>query len=252
MRFPESSIIRNYAAAGLCAVLASSSGVVAYRANAALKTADRTLAQTDRAANALADFAVFQTQQLQSERNQKAIEASLATAAIFNGTGRLINTKTIPEINKTIANINQSVELLNTFIARTDQNINADLLPAATVALNESAAAIKAFGLTAEKTSIAIEQLANEGKITAQEARAFLNSEEFKSIWSNLNKVSLESAATSANITATTAQIAEASKQLPSVAADIKAFTATTSKFRKAILVAMILGALSPALAIIR
>jgi len=223
----------------------TSSGVVAYRVN-------RTLAQTDRAVNALADFAVFQTQQLQSDRNQKAIEASLATAAIFNGTGRLLNTKTIPAINDTIRNINASVETLNKFIASTDENINRDLLPAATLALNETAQAVKAYGLTAEKTSVAIESLAKEGAITAQEARAFLSSDEFKGIWSNLNKVSLESAATSANITATTAQIAEASKQLPSVAADIKAFTATTSKFRKAILVAMILGALSPALAIIR
>jgi hypothetical protein len=223
-----------------------SSSLAAYRVNAAVKQAEAAFGQTDRAARALADYVEFQTRQLRDPRNQKAIEASLATPAIYNATGRLINTQLIPEAKATLKDLNKSVKSLNHLVERTDAQVNEQLLPAATLALNETAIAVKAYGLTAEKTSQAIEQLAKEGTITAQEARAFLQSPEWKAIWKNLETVTTETAETAANANTVTANLAEASKQAPGIAEDFRKFTQTTSGFRKFILAAMIVAAIGP------
>lgn len=249
----DSGTIRNGSIGILCITLAVCVAVVARNVN--------------RAARTLADYAEVQAAQLQSEKSQKAIEAGIAAAASFQATSRLLNVTTIPAINDTIKAARASVEdlgdsarSLDRLISNTDAQINRALIPSANETLkaatgtltsasgtlNTASKSVEKYGQTAEQLNQTIADLNKEGAVTMQEVRALLASEDIKRTLASLGETSANLAAVTKNVEAITSNTAEASKQMPVIAADVQRFTSTTSKFRRVILVAQLASILAP------
>ena len=245
MRF-ESSIIRNLSVALLCLALTICALVLTRRANAALSNIDR-------AANTLADYIDDQTRRLQTEKNQKSIEASLATPAIFNGLGRLVSTTTVPRLNATLDQLNRGladsqrlVNSLDSLAQNTNREINTALLPAATKALQSTTTVINAFGITAQSIDRTVLAFAQDGHIVMDDAHRLLSDPVWKEMAANLNHSSANVAGATENIRASTESGRQALAELPGVARDIHAFTTTTSRARKIIIGAQLLATLAP------
>lgn len=242
----ESSTIRNVSIALLAITLAVCLLTVTRNVNA-------TLVNANRAAETLADYTAKQTEQLQSEKNKKAIEAGIAAAASFQATANLINTKTIPQVNKTVEALAESAQSLNRLVSNLDTQVNQSLLPAAANTLHSASGTMETasqtvakYGATADELNKTIANLNKESAETMASARALLNSEDIKKTLAGLGETSSNLAAVTKNVEAITANTAEASRQMPLIAADVQKFTSTTSKFRKLVIAAQLAGAISP------
>ena len=256
MKF-DSASIRNVSAALLCMTLAVCSVIAIKEVKATNQKITAGTNELQSAAKTLREYIEFQTEQLKSTRNQKSIEASLATPAIVNGTFRLINTQTLPLIHSTIDELQSSARSLNILVRNSDHEINRNLLPSATKTLDATTVTIREYGNTATEINRAVAEttaqinktvtdLAAQGQVTLTEANNLLRSPEWKSLLAGLNETSQNLAATTKNVETVTANTAEASKRMPAIADDIQRFTRTTSRFRKLILVAQIAGAIAP------
>ena len=97
----------------------------------AAKETTATMAEAKAAVSELRDYSREQLTRLRDPRNSKAIDAAIQTAAVFNGTGRLINTQLIPRAMKTLDGLAESTESLNRMIQETNQSLNAEIAPEA-------------------------------------------------------------------------------------------------------------------------
>ncbi len=102
-----------------------------------------TVAETRAAVSDLRLYADEQIVRLRDPRNSKAIDAAIQTAAVFNGTGRLINTQVIPRVMKTLDGLAESTASLDRMIQQTDRTVNAELAPEAIANLQSSNQALK-------------------------------------------------------------------------------------------------------------
>jgi hypothetical protein len=114
-----------------------------------------TMAETKAAVSELRDYSREQHARLRDPRNSKAIDAAIQTAAVFNGTGQLINTALIPRAIKTLDGLAESTASLNRMIQATDHSVNAEIAPEAVRSLQSSDTALKELSTALqEPTSI--------------------------------------------------------------------------------------------------
>src|SRR5262249_35155887 len=125
----NSGTIRNLATALLCITLAVCAVIVTYQVRAANQRVTRAADELQCTAAAIREYTEFQTKELRSERNQKAIAAGIASAATLQALLRLVNTTTVPRLNRTLEESAGSVRSLNLLIAHSDHEINSRLLP---------------------------------------------------------------------------------------------------------------------------
>lgn len=170
---------------------------------------------------------------LKDPRNSKALDAAIQTAAVFNATGRLVNTQVIPRAMRTLDNLDASAASLNRMIAATDRSVNGQLLPEITA--------------TARQTATAIENLDRSLQEASQRANASLDDIHRLAAdpaWS----ASLQEFRTSLeHIDGVAANLEQTSRSMPTVAASIEKIAATSAKYRKAILWSQILSAIGRA-----
>jgi hypothetical protein len=166
-------------------------------------------------------------------RNQKALDAGLQTLAVFNGTGRLINREVIPRAMDVLDNLSNATASLNRAIQTTDKSVNADLLPESRRLLQTTSEAISATKGTIDEASSQIAQAGSD-------IIAILADPALKSIVAQTNAIATHADGIAANVE-------ESSKQMPLIAADIERIAATSSRYRKAILLSQILSALARA-----
>lgn len=227
----DSAKVKNYAIALLSIALTVCIVVVTRNVNRAVKT--------------IADYADIQAARLQSEKNLKAVDAGIAAAATWQATGRIVNTITLPLLHQTIESLNESTKSLDKLIVRTDQEINTKLLPSADGTLNAATKTIEAgekaigvYGQTAEVVNKSIAELSDEGRATISEAKAVIASPDIKQALFGLAQASSSLALTTKNLEAITGNTAEASKEMPKIAASIEKFSHTQSRFSKALIIA--------------
>jgi hypothetical protein len=184
-------------------------------------------------ATAVSEYAEHQTKQLMDPRNQKALDAGLQALAVFNGTGRLINREVIPRAMGALDNLVNVTASLDRAIQATDKSVNADLLPESQKLLSATSEAIAATRSTVEAASNQITQAGSD-------IHAVLANPSIKSILAETHAIASHADGIAANLE-------ESSKQMPLIAADIERIAATSSRYRKAVLLSQILSALGRA-----
>lgn len=237
------NVARNIAVIALCVALIVLGETTRRAVRDVSASVNNAAAEATGAARTLNDFLAVQSQQLQSEKNRKAIDAGLALAASAQGSVRLFNTETLPRLHTAIDTMNDSAGRLGALVSRTDASVNGQVMPALTRTLDSLDADAKAFGVTATEFNAAIKQMAASGQLTLQQVNEILSSAEWAEIRGNLKTATAEVAATST-------QVRLASEQMPSVAVSLEKIARTSAKYEKALLLArlfsLVLGALRP------
>jgi hypothetical protein len=190
-------------------------------------------AELRKTVTAVSEYVQHQTKQLLDPRNQKALDAGIQALAVFNGTGRLINREVIPRAMEVLDNLSNAAASLDRAIQATDKSVNAELLPPSRQLLSATSEAISATKSTVEVTSTQIVQAGSD-------IHAILTDPALKSILAETNAIA-------SHVDGIAANIEESSKQMPLIAADIERISATSSRYRKAILLSQILSALARA-----
>ena len=197
----------------------------------AAKEASATMAEAKAAVSELRDYSREQLARLRDPRNSKAIDAAIQTAAVFNGTGRLINTQLIPRAMKTLDGLAESTASLNRMIQATDHSVNAEIAPEAVLSLKSGDEALKELSTTLREAS----------------GRANASLDDIHSILSDpawtasLNSIR----STTENVAGITAELERASRQMPEIAQSINKIASTSSRYRRWILLSQIFSAVA-------
>jgi hypothetical protein len=190
-------------------------------------------AELRKTAAAVSEYAQRQTRQLMDPRNQKALDAGIQALAVFNGTGRLINREVIPRAMDVLDNLSNAAASLERAIQATDKSVNAALLPQSQELLETTSRAISASRSTLDAVSGQINQAGSD-------VHAILADPALKSILAETYAIATHADGIAANVE-------ESSKRMPLIAADVERIAATSSRYRKAILLSQILSALARA-----
>lgn len=208
-------------------------GLAVMDARALIRETSSTVSELKTAAKSLREYSDEQISNLRSEKNKKAIDSAIQTVAVFNATGRLINTQVIPRTLKTLDNVDQSVVLLNSMIQETNQSLNKEVAPEVTKTL-------QAATETLNSTSDAVRTSSQEIKGIAEDIRTVVSDASIRESLENIKQTTQHMDEVSANIS-------EASKRAISVADSVEKIAKTSAKYRKAILISQILSILSHA-----
>ena len=204
---------------------------------------DRAITNVNRSVDALARYVELQTSVLESPQNQKAIQAAAQAGAIFNATGRLINTQVIPRAMTTIDSLNESAQGLNKLISSTNESLNAVdsgvLAKVGDLTEGLRLASIR-LGVTVESVGQAVDQIAEKSSLTLDDIHAIMSSPEWMQVLRNTEQLS-------ANAADLSRSFAEAGKAAPGIATSLEQIAKTSSKYQKALLLASILGILGRA-----
>ena len=194
---------------------------------------DGVVAEADRAAKAFAGYSETQLKILQSEKNQKALEAGYQAGAALKGTALLLNKQVLPRAMRLLDGLADDAQALGELIRSTNGQLNTGLLPEATGTIQELRAAA-----TAGQQAILASQ---DGLVAATEdIHAILSDPAIPAALEAIQRAS-EGAA------GTTKQVELAAQKLPEIAQSLKEIAATSSRYRKAILLSQILSALGRA-----
>jgi hypothetical protein len=130
-------------------------------------------------------------------------------------------------------NLTNAAASLDQAIKATDRSVNVDLLPESKRLLSTTSDTIAAGKKSADAASDQIVQTGND-------IHAILADPTLKSILADTNSIAAHADGVAANLE-------EASKQMPLIADDIERIAATSSRYRKLVLLTQILSALARA-----
>jgi len=164
---------------------------------------------------------------LNDPRNKKSLQAGLEVAATAKGSLLLINRQVIPRAITTLDELNASLASVNRLVSDTNDQVNGHVLPQTDQALVELQKTLQETQGAIKAGSDSITRLTGDPAISASLASL---------------------AATSSHLDETTANIAEASRQLPSIAASVEKISKTSSKYRKLLILTQITSALVAAI----
>ena len=191
---------------------------------------------------------------IQSDAYQKSLKASFDTGAVYNATGRLINTQIIPRAMKDLdradgflAALTVNSERLSTLIANTDRSVNQSLLPQATSLLAALTDDAEKFGLsvvTFDRMLIAVSEKAN---LALSDIVALVGSPEWHDALKSVAVTAENVALVTAKADLTMESIRLAMERAPSIAESVDKIAKTSSKYQRALLIVGIIGTLARA-----
>jgi hypothetical protein len=159
---------------------------------------------------------------LSDPRNTKSLQAGLEVAATAKGSLLLINRQVIPKAMQTLDGLNASIRSVNDLVTATNDQVNGVVLPQTDQVLEELQTTLRTVQDETKAGGAAMTKLLSDPALSA----------------------SLESLASASNhLDETSASIAEASKQMPSIAANIEKISKTSAKYRKAVMLSQIASA---------
>lgn len=176
---------------------------------------------------------------LQTEKNKKAIEAGIALAASAQGTIRLFNTTTLPKLNDSIDELtgtiatakqgiwasNRIIEDIGPRVSETFINVNGLL-----VSSNNSITSLaELLETTKEKTNLTLDQI-----------NGIIASPEWLEAIRNTNKAIKDT-------DELVLELKEAGSSAPGIMKRLEEIAATSSKYRKAVLLSQIISAIGRA-----
>jgi hypothetical protein len=203
------------------------------RIAATINDTDATVVEIKRTAKAVADYAEKQKIALENPKNQKAIDAAIQTAAVFNGTGRLFNTQVIPRAMNTLDSLNKATNSLNELVRNTDRSLNERLLP-------DLAETAKTLGVSIDSLAKGILVITEKGGISIDEINALLADPQWKAALASV-------ASTAAHLDAMAGNVEKASDSAPGIAAAIEKIAKTSSRYQKLLILAQLLATVARA-----
>jgi hypothetical protein len=206
-------------------------GLFFHDMRSAAKETTATMAEAKAAVSELRTYSREQLARLRDPRNSKAIDAAIQTAAVFNGTGRLINTQLIPQAMKTLDGLAESIASLNRMIQATDHSVNAEIAPEAVRSLQSGNAALK-------ELSTALEDASGLANASLDDIHRLLSDPAWAA---SLNSIQ----STTENISEITAELEKASEQMPEITKSINQIASTSSLYRRWILLSQIFSAVA-------
>jgi len=230
---------------GVCAaVITRDIHHVAETTQAALAELQGAGAEIKQAASVGESFVKFQTDRFESEAYQKSLKASIDTPAIYNGTGRLVNTQVIPRLMKDLDSagallraLTDNSRSLDAFIHHTDDEINKSLLPSTTALLEK-------LGLSVQDLDAAIKLAADKGLLTLDDIHKLAADPNWQIILSEIAASTTSLNGSMQHLDGAMASVDLAMKQAPSIAASLEKIARTSSKFTKITLTANIIAIL--------
>lgn len=199
----------------------------------------RVLDETALAVQTVRVAAQLEAALLKDPRNQKAIEAGLQTLAVYNATGRLINRQVIPRAMKVLDEVEGSVRQMRLLTQDVNSNLNA-LLP-------EIVATAKALNVTVESVGAALVEITKEGKLTVEDIREIVSDPSWKEALASIAVSSKNAEQITSNITGITENLEKTTAEMPSIAKSVEQIAKTSSKYRKALVLAQIIAVLTSA-----
>ena len=191
------------------------------------------MAETKAAVSELRTYSREQLARLRDPRNSKAIDAAIQTAAVFNGTGRLINAQLIPRAMKTLDGLAESTASLNRMIQATDRSVNSEIAPAAVRSLQSSDAALR-------ELSTALQEASGHANASLDDIHSILSDPAWAASLDSIQSAT-------ENVSGITAELEKASQQMPEIAQSINQIASTSSRYRRWILLSQIFSALARA-----
>jgi hypothetical protein len=206
-------------------------GLLARDLRQATAQAGETIVEARLAITDARDYTREQMERIRDPRNRKSLDAAIQTAAVYNATGRLINTQIIPRAMATLDHLSASAESLNAMVQRTDASINNDLVPGATVTLQSTDAAL-------EELTLGLSDAHIRANATLDEARLLIADPAWKATLAEINRTSHHTAGIAADIDAAT-------DRLPGIADDLQKISNTSSRYSKALAIARVVALFS-------
>jgi hypothetical protein len=198
--------------------------------NGAIPEIKATAFETRRAVIGLRSFADEQAQRLRDPRNSKAIDAGLQTMAVYNATGRVINKEILPRAMQVLEGLAESSASLNRMVQATDRSINEEIAPEAVRSIQSGDTALK-------ELSTALREASGRANTSLDSVHALLADPAWKASLDSIRS-------TTDNISGITAEVKEASEQMPQIAKSMSQIAATSSRYRRWILLSQIFSAL--------
>lgn len=192
-------------------------------------SANVTVAETNRTLKLVADYTEKQKKILESPKNQAALEAGWQTAAVLNGTLRVINKSTLPKVHVAIeevtsvaTNLSASAKELENLVRGTNISVNSVLLPQVLMMTESSTQALRTLNGSIEGAS-------TRANLSLDQINALLADP----VWLETMK---EVRNVAANIDGTTLNIKVATDELPAIAKSLEEIAKTSSRWQKPIL----------------
>ncbi|HXG94157.1 MAG TPA: hypothetical protein VNN73_17570 [Blastocatellia bacterium] len=203
-------------------------------------------AEVKRAATRGADFVEMQTRQLQSPAYQKWLAASLQTPAVFNGTGRLINTQFLPRAWRLLDTASRGLETNLELLAENQRRLGLTVEATTRLVNNFTDIAVR-FGLTADEMNEAIRQASEKTGMTIDEIYRRISDKRWDELTDRLLQTAAHVEETTGQITVVAENAATASGEMPGIARSLEKIAKTSSKFTRITLVANIISTLARA-----
>lgn len=233
---------RNIAAGIAWLVVAVVVANLGWNARLLMRGGQETAADVRQVTHTAADWFEAERERASSPKNAKALDAAIQAGAVFNATGRLLNTQTIPRFNREMDALTAMTGRLDSFIVATDQRVNgADgLLVSVTALVNGLARTADRFGVTVEEINAAVRMASEKTGLSLDALYSLLSRPEWLETLKHLD-------GTAANVETVTANAAKASEQMPSIAASLEKIAKTSSRFTKITLIANVIATLARA-----
>lgn len=230
--------IKAGAVAVLCITLAVCAGVLTWNARIGIHSFNDTLADVK-------EYVHSEKATLEDPRNAKAIEAATQVGAVFNASGRLLNTQTLPRANKVLDALQAEAIALK---ATTDESTrqlkqNGDNANLVLIAAKDTVAglgrAAERLGVDTTTLTKAIADSAAELNMTVAEVTKRVADPRFDTM--------LDAAVSGiTHIDHISAEIALASDRLPEVADDLHKVSKAAGRFSNAYWVGRIISLIIP------
>jgi len=185
------------------------------------------------AVSELRNYSREQLARLHDPRNSKAIDAAIQTAAVFNGTGRLINTQLIPRAMKTLDALAESTASLNRVIRATDHSVNAEIAP-------EAVRSLQSANSTMGQLSIALQDTRERANAGLDDIHQLLSDPAWAASLDSIQSAT-------ENVSRVAAELEKASKEMPEIAQSVNQIASTSSRYRRWILLSQIFSAVARA-----
>lgn len=175
-------------------------------------------------------LAAMYQEELSSPRNRKALEAGIAAAASWQATARLVNTTTIPAINRTLGELERSGRELAALVEEQNGNLTRTMEQVDGVA-EESKRSIKRIGDATEQLGEAGRKLGEQVEAVGTSSTALVDEMRKRVEQADSGMQSLSS--TADHLRAIAGNLEEASKSAPGIAQGIEKVASKAPWYQK-------------------
>jgi hypothetical protein len=182
---------------------------------------------------------------LEDPRNAKAIEAATQVGAVFNASGRLLNTQTLPRANKVLDALTAEAVALKVTTDESTRQLrqNGDSANGVLVAARSTVTVLGAvadkLGIDMGTLTLAIQKTSDTANLTVAEITKRVADPKFDEVLDGV-------LAAETSLTHVAGEVALASDRLPEIAADLRKVTKASGRFANAYWIAKILAILLP------